>query len=154
MSLTLIRRLVLACALSAAFLGAGLAQAEDEAPPVEVAVAGADVGPPYEDEGDFVYADMTAETKGALEKALTSVLGGCRPGLVAAKVTVIRNEIDPSSGYILVTALSDSERATQEKLTAGMLEACFEAMDAPAKSMLDQELATIMTQTETLLNLP
>ena len=159
MSLTLIRRLVLAGALSAAFLGAGLAQAEDEPPaevPVEVAVAApSDIGPTYEEKGDFVYSDVMLEAKGKLETALTSVLGGCRPGLVAARVAVITNEVDPASGYVLVTEISEFGRANQEKLSAAMLDVCFDAMDVSTidKAALDEHLATIESQMEALLAL-
>src|SRR6478736_1518413 len=108
MSLAFIRSMVLAGALGAALLGAGLADADDgDVPsdsPVEVSVV-----PPGPDtaENDSFFAVPGSVEKAALEQALTTVISGCRTGLLAAKVTVIKNDVDPSSSYILVSEVSD-----------------------------------------------
>src|SRR3954462_15831907 len=102
MSLTLIRSLVLAGTLGTALLGAGLAHADDGDPPADAPadVAAAAPAPDSGDwnESDVLYADPGAVEKSALERALTTVMSGCRTGLLATKVAVIKNEIDPSSG--------------------------------------------------------
>ena len=162
MSLTFIRSLVLAGTLGVALLGAGLAHAEDgEAPadaPADVAAVAPDAGnSDYYDSGtDLAYVDPGAMEKSALERALTTVLSGCRTGLLATKVAVIKNEIDPSSGYILMSEISEFGRSTQEKLSAASIESCVMAMDASMidKDALDAALETITTQMEALLAMP
>src|SRR4051794_3401302 len=103
MFVKLIRSAVVAGAIAASLLGAGIATADDGDAPADVtAVVPAD----FADEGGMLYTDPALVSKGALENALTSVLSNCRTGLVAAKVAVVRNEIDPSSGYILMSEVS------------------------------------------------
>src|SRR5580765_1584050 len=109
MSLTLIRSALVAGAIAASLLGGSIARADDGDPPADVAAA---VPAEYADEGDFIYTDPALVAKDALESALTSVLSGCRSGLLATKVSVVRNEIDPSSGYILMSEVSEFGRGT------------------------------------------
>ena len=158
MSLTFIRSFVLAGALGAALLGAGLAQAADGDPPVDTPVEIGAVAPAgdYENETDFFYAAPGTVEKAALEQALTTVLSGCRPGLLATKVTVVKNDLDPSSGYILVSEVTEFGRSTQEKLSTAALDSCFMSMDASMvdKGTLDTALETITTQMEALLAMP
>ena len=162
MSLTFIRSLVLAGALGAALLGAGLVHAEDgdvpADPPAEVAVAAPapDDSASYENESDFFYADPGAVEKAALERALTTVMSGCRTGLLSTEVTVIKNDVDPSSGYILVSEITEFGRSTQEKLSTASIESCVMAMDSSLidKEALDAALETITTQMEALLAMP
>ena len=153
MSLTFIRSALVAAAIAASLFGAGAVSADDGDPPTDVAAAGtAD----YNDEGDMIYADANLIAKGSLESALTTVLSNCRTGLVATKVTVVRNEIDPSSGYILMSEVSEFGRTAMEKLDASVVESCVKAMDASTvdKEALDKALETITTEMEALLAMP
>jgi hypothetical protein len=159
MSLKFIRSALLAGAIAASLLGAGIASAEDgegDAPPADVAAAAPEPIADYADEGDLLYAEAAMVSKGALESALTTVLSNCRSGLLATKVSVVRNEIDPSSGYILMSEISEFGRTSFEKLDAAVLESCFKAMDLSAvdKTTLDKALETIITEMEALLAMP
>ena len=154
MSLTFIRAALVAGAITASLLGSSIVSADDgDAPPTDVAAA---VTADYADEGDTLYAEAALVSKGNLETALTTVLSSCRGGLLATKVVVVRNEIDPSSGYILMSEVSEFGRTSFEKLDASLLASCMKAMDASTvdKAMLDKALETITTEMEALLAMP
>ena len=157
-----VRRLVLALALGAALLGAtgsaARVQADGEdAPPSGEAVAAAPAGSDYYASGnDNVVSSPFFTAQTTLERSLTTVPSGCRPGVVAARATLIRSEGDPTSGYILVAAISDSGRAALEKLTPTFLDACFEATDASIadKAAFDEQAKIILDEAEVLLAMP
>jgi hypothetical protein len=157
MSLKLIRTALLAGAIAASLLCGAIASADDgDAPPTDVAVAAPEPIAEYADEGDMLYTDAVLASKGTLESALTTVLSNCHSGLLATKVSVMRNEIEPSSGYILLSEISEFGRTSFEKLDASALESCFKSMDTPTvdEATLDKALETIMTEMEALLAMP